>query len=184
MILIIGLGNPGEKYKNTRHNIGNMVVKKFAETFDFPEFKINKNFKANISKRGEIILSLPNTFMNESGIAVKLLNSKFQILNSNLWVVHDDLDLSFGKIKISRDCSSAGHKGVQSIIDNLKTKNFVRFRVGIAPSQEKFIDVNKFVLKKFPKSEQKNLQKIIELTIRAISVALESDIEKAMNQYN
>ncbi|MDD3102525.1 MAG: aminoacyl-tRNA hydrolase [Patescibacteria group bacterium] len=197
MIFIIGLGNPGEQYKNTRHNIGQKIVMDFAKTFDFPTFKLNKNFKAEISKKGEVCLVIPTTFMNESGLAVKILNSKFQIPNSNLWVIHDDMDLPLGKIRISINRSSAGHNGVQSIIDNLKTKNFVRFRIGINHSaqnqsrrqgvgtptkaSEKAMDL---VLKNFSVGEKKLLKQTEESTVEAISAALEQGIEKTMSLYN
>ncbi|MDD5625882.1 MAG: aminoacyl-tRNA hydrolase [Patescibacteria group bacterium] len=192
MIFIIGLGNPGEQYKNTRHNIGQKIVMNFAKNFNFPSFKLNKNFKAEISKKGEVCLVIPTTFMNESGLAVKILNSKFHPPaggpNSNLWVVHDDIDLPLGKIRISINRSSAGHNGVQSIIDNLKTQDFIRFRIGIKPqinnptrASKKAMDL---VLKNFSVGEKKLLKQAEESAIKAISLALEQGIEKTMSLYN
>jgi len=184
MILIVGLGNPGKKYKNTRHNIGQKIVMNFAENFNFPSFKLNKNFKAEISKKDEVCLVIPTTFMNESGLAVKKIVSDFQ----NLWVVHDDMDLPLGKIRISINRSSAGHNGVQSIIDNLKTQDFVRFRIGIKPqvndqtrASKKAMDL---VLKNFSVGEKKLLKQAEESAIEAISMAMEQGIEKTMSLYN
>lgn len=188
MILIVGLGNPGKKYENTRHNIGKIIVKKFAEIFDFPKFKLNKKLKSEISKNiidsQEIILGLPATYMNESGSAVKLLVSSIKYQVSSLWVVHDDIDLPLGKIRISQNRSSAGHKGVQSIIDHLGTQNFVRFRIGIKTEKDQKISTEKFVLKKFTKNEQKNIKQIIQLTIEALELSIRNGLEKAMNKYN
>ncbi|MDD5551095.1 MAG: aminoacyl-tRNA hydrolase [Candidatus Omnitrophica bacterium] len=180
MIFIIGLGNPGEQYKNTRHNIGQKIVMNFAENFNFPTFKLNKNFKAEISKKDEVCLVIPTTFMNESGLAVKKIVSDF----SNLWVVHDDIDLPLGKIRISINRSSAGHNGVQSIIDNLKTRDFVRFRIGIKPELNKNRKAMDLVLKNFSVGEKKLLKQAEESAIKAISAAIEQGIEKTMSLYN
>ncbi len=135
MILIVGLGNPGKKYQLTRHNIGFQVVDEFVKKNNFPDFKISKKFNALISEGivdgAKVILAKPQTFMNNSGKAVKSLIRNWKLEIRNLVVVHDDIDLPLGKIKISIGRGSAGHKGVQSIIDELATKNFVRFRIGI-----------------------------------------------------
>jgi len=134
MIIIMGLGNPGLKYQKTRHNIGQVILKKFANNFYFPKFKLDKNLQAQISKKDDVLLALPTTFMNESGIsAEKLIKKDVRFPDfpsphhlcvdvgastqfSNLWLIHDDLDLDLGKVKISFNSSSAGHKGVQSVI--------------------------------------------------------------------
>ena len=183
MTVIAGLGNPGLKYQKTRHNIGQAVLKKFANDFYFPKFKLDKNLQAQISKKDDVLLVLPTTFMNESGIsAEKLINKLTQL--SNLWVIHDDLDLDLERIKISFDSSSAGHKGVQSIIDKLGGQNFVRFRIGIKNPDTNFIDVKKFVLQRFNRKEKKIVEQSIDLTCEAINFALEQGIEKARAKYN
>jgi len=203
MILIIGLGNPGKKFQKTRHNLGFQAIDKIAANFQFPcphcyakrcrraIFNFQSIFNAKISK-GEIankkvILVKPQTFMNESGKSVKkiVLSFKFQV--SRLWVVHDDIDLPLGKIKISIGKSSAGHKGVQSIIRELKTKDFVRFRIGIkqrTENKEQRTEVEKFVLKKITKEEEKIVKDVIKKTVGAIEFALKNGIEKAMTKYN
>jgi PTH1 family peptidyl-tRNA hydrolase len=192
MKIIVGLGNPRKKFEKTRHNLGFMVLDRFAEKNKFPKFKIKKEFLAIVSEKkiGEekIILVKPQTFMNNSGIAInrilkKLRTSNVEHLTSNLWVIHDDLDIPFGKIKISFGRGSAGHKGVQSIIDELKTKNFFRFRVGIKPKQN-YISIENFVLGKFDKNERKILKEIIEMVCRAIEMAIKEGIEKAMSEFN
>lgn len=188
MILIIGLGNPGRKFKRTRHNLGFRVIEKFAKENDFPNFKFVKRFTASISK-GEIdhkriILANPQTFMNESGKAAKKLISNFKLQIANLWIVHDDLDLPLGKIRISKGRGSAGHKGVQSIIDELKIKNFIRFRIGIKNKELSVRDIEKFVLEKFTKEEEKIIKKVIKRTCLAIKVAIIKGTEKAMSEFN
>lgn len=199
MFLIIGLGNPGKKFIKTRHNIGFKVLNEFQKKNNFPAFRFSKKFNAKISKgefnNQKVILAKPQTLMNSSGKTVKLLLQKFLVnpkINSlrtteNLFVVHDDFDLSLGKIRISKGKGSAGHKGVESIIRELKTKNFVRFRIGIKPSQNQqklnFL-LDKFVLEEFTKEEEKIIKEIIKKTSRAIKLSLKEGIEKAMNYFN
>jgi len=147
MQIIVGLGNPGLKYKKTRHNIGFRVLDAIREENDFPKFKSDKKLKAKITKgtvsEKEVLLAKPQTFMNSSGIAVNALisNCKFQI--ANLIVLHDDFDLPLGEIKIVENSSSGGHHGVQSIIDTLKTQNFTRLKIGIRPISNCMVAKNK-----------------------------------------
>ncbi len=178
MILIVGLGNPGEKYKKTRHNIGFRVIDEFWQKQNFPEFSFSKKFSALISEtvlNGEkIILAKPQTFMNNSGQTVKSLIDFYKITKSNLIVIHDDLDLFLGKIKIAEDSRSAGHKGVQSIIDELGAKNFTRFRLGIKPQQHHGLvrGTENFVLEKFTKDEEKIVKQIIKQTVNEIETVI------------
>ena len=167
MILIVGLGNPGKKYQKTRHNIGSEVISELESL----------NLK-------NVALVKPTTFMNESGKAVKKLISNYQFPISNLWVIHDDIDLPLGKIRISKGRGAAGHKGVESIIKELGTKNFVRFRIGICPQAGKPKNPEKFVLQKFNKKEEKTVKEAIKKTAAAIEVFLKEGIEKAMAQFN
>ena len=191
MILIVGLGNPEKKYQNTRHNLGFKVIERFQRKNHFLVFKEKRKCLSETSggilNNKKIILAKPQTFMNNSGKAVKFLMKEYlkkekQKLK-NLWVVHDDLDIPLGKIKISFGKGSAGHKGVQSIINELKTKNFVRFRLGASPSFKKN-KKEKFVLEKFKKSEEKTVQKMVEKTITAIEFCLKEGIEKGMQEFN
>ncbi len=192
MKIVVGLGNPGEKYKKTRHNIGFMVLDKLQETQGFSDWSLKKNFQAEISEgtlnNERIILAKPQTFMNLSGKSVKsLIELCFQQEKiENLVVAHDDLDLPLGKIKIVKNRGPAGHKGVQSIIDKLGTKNFIRFRIGIKPQkiENKEQKTEKFVLQKFNKEEEKNIKDVIDKTCQAIEIAIKNGIEKAMTQFN
>jgi PTH1 family peptidyl-tRNA hydrolase len=192
MKIIVGLGNPGKKFEKTRHNLGFMVLDRFARKNKFPKFKMKKEFLATVSEKKigkeKIILVKPQTFMNNSGLAVKrifekLRTSNIEPLTSNLWVIHDDLDILFGKIKISFGRGSGGHKGVQSIIDEIGRKDFVRFRIGIG-KKEVGIRKEEFVLEKFSKREEKILKKVIEMVCRAIEMAIKEGIEKAMSEFN
>jgi PTH1 family peptidyl-tRNA hydrolase len=163
MKLIVGLGNPKKKYEKTRHNVGFRVI----DAIDFAQDK-------------DVILLKPNTFMNNSGKAVQECLAYYKIPTSNLIVIHDDIDLLFGDIRVSKNSSSAGHKGVQSIIDELKTKDFIRVRIGIKPllrqgyggRAQKEIDTTEFVLKKFTKQEEKELKGIIKKAVLEITQLL------------
>lgn len=183
MKLIIGLGNPGEKYKSTRHNLGRLIVKNFQRKADFPDFELKKKMKALISKKGKTILALPETFMNTSGASVKLLTKRYILDPKNLIVVHDDFALELGKLRISKNRSSGGHKGIQSIINELKTKDFIRFRIGIKPKHRPK-DLDKFVLKKFTKQEKETIKKAVEQSVKALELTLKDGVEKTMNEYN
>lgn len=145
MLLIVGLGNPGKKYEKTRHNAGFMVLDELT--------------KKDISG---IRLLKPDTYMNNSGGAVKKEMQKLKVKNQNLVVIHDDIDIPLGKIKVSKGSGSAGHKGAESIIEALGTKDFTRIRIGILPPTGKPEDVETFVLKNFKKEELPLLHKAID----------------------
>ena len=187
-MLIVGLGNPGEKYEKTRHNIGFRTVDKIAANFQFPIFNFQKIFNAQISK-GEVagkeaILAKPQTFMNLSGKSVKALTKTYALEPKNLIIVHDDIDLPLEKIKIVTGRGAAGHKGVESIIKALGTKNFIRFRIGILPKSGKPKNPEKFVLQKFNKDEGRITGEVIKKTAEAIEIVLTESLEKAMNKFN
>jgi len=190
MEIIVGLGNPEKKFEKIRHNLGFRVVDESARKNKFPDFKLRKKILAKISQgkinEREIILAKPQTFMNLSGKSVKLLTKTYNLKPKNLIVIHDDLDLPFGKIKIVKNRGSAGHKGVQSIIDELRTKNFVRFRVGIKTKSYNLEPKNlkDFVLQKFNKEEEKILKDIIKMTCQAIEMTTKEGVEKAMQKFN
>ena len=206
MILIVGLGNPSKKFEKTRHNVGFRVVNEFAKKNNFPDFKISKKFNALISEgefnNEKVILAKSQTFMNLSGKAVKKLVSSFRFQVSGLWVVHDDIDLPLGKIRIVKNRSSAGHKGVESIIRAINSKNFVRFRIGILPKTGKPKNLEKFVLQKpskakpseaedetksqrpFNKDEEKIIKEVTQKTVEEIEFSLKEGLEKAMAKFN
>lgn len=185
MILIVGLGNPGRKYSKTRHNIGFMVLDFFADKYGL---KFNKRDDYMISMGNvegiEVILMKPLTFMNLSGRAVKkILEEKtIKALPDSLIVVHDDLDLPIGKIKIKKNGSSGGHRGVQSIIDSLGTKNFIRLKIGIGKPSG--IDPSDYVLSPFSRQEKVVIkEKILQASDSLVKIITEG-VEKAMNIYN
>ena len=187
MKIIIGLGNPEKKHEATRHNLGRLIIKSFQEQVGFSDFKLKKKLQSLISEdkfNGEkIILALPETFMNLSGKAVKSLITNYKLSARDIWVIHDDFDIELGKLKISENKSSAGHNGIQSIIDELKTKDFIRFRIGIRPKRiPKTLD--KFVLKKFTKKELETIGSINDKIVQILELALREGIEKAMNEFN
>lgn len=180
MIIIIGLGNPGEQYKNTRHNVGFMAIDKFAEQNSFPEFSLQKKSEALISEKDGVLLAKPQTFMNESGkSAAKLIKNS---ATENIVVIHDDIDLPVGKIKIVKERGSAGHKGVESIIKAIGNEDLIRIRVGIG--SQKNVEAKEIVLKNFSEQEQKEIDNIISKTAEAITLLKEQGLEKAMNEYN
>ncbi len=173
--IIVGLGNPGQEYENTRHNTGRMAVDSLAKKIglDTDEWKEDKKIKSEVAKTklGEntTILIKPNTFMNKSGDSIRaLVKNKKQA--ETLVVVHDDLDLPFGKIKISFNKSAGGHNGVKSIIRVVKTEGFIRMRIGISPvtgggkmkkpSGEKAVE--DLILGKFKPAEMEALKKIMK----------------------
>lgn len=188
MILIVGLGNPGEKYAHTRHNIGFMVVDELARkisTFNF-QFSVDRKSNAEILKikhgDKDVILAKPQTMMNASGFAVKKLTNFYKLEPSSVWVIHDDLDLPLGKIKIAVGHRSAGHHGIDSIVEHLGTNEFVRFRVGIghpAKGDTNHLDRNEvieYVLRDFEGKELTEAKKAIKKTVKAIVAVLEKGL--------
>src|SRR3989344_9557063 len=143
MIIIMGLGNPGEKFKNTRHNVGFEALDFFAKKNNFPDFELSKKYdalisssfaKASADKENEnILLVKPQTFMNESGKTAKQLMKNKE---AELVIVHDDIDLPLGKLKIIQERGAAGHKGIESIIQNVGNEGLIRFRIGIANNDQ------------------------------------------------
>lgn len=183
MKLIIGLGNPGKEFANTRHNVGFLIADAIISSFQFPVFKIDKKTKTELSK-GEIggkraIITKPLTFMNNSGQTVRALLNFYKLTPADIIIIHDDKDIPLGKIRIQKGRGSAGHKGVNSIIEQLGTKDFWRVRVGISPSPIKerdegevssrpITDTANFVLNKFTKEEQKILKDVIKNVVTEI----------------
>lgn len=176
MKLIVGLGNPGKKYEKTRHNVGFMVLDALRERlleYQISAWEMSKKFNAQIcgcSIKGEkIILAKPQTFMNESGVAVSLIGHFYKIVPADLMVVHDDKDLKLGEIKIQSDRGHAGHNGVRSIIEHLSTQNFTRIRMGVASENEKKMqDTAIFVLSKFGLLERKKVKEVVKESVEEI----------------
>lgn len=196
MKLIVGLGNFGPEYEQTRHNLGFIALDNFRENQGYSDWHREHKFKAQASEgqAGEekLILAKPETFMNLSGQAVKLLADFYKIAPSDIWVLHDELDLPLGKLRISVGSGSAGHKGVESIIKSLGTKDFVRFRLGIAPEKKGFFSSltkaftsgKKLVLQKFSLDETKKIEEAKEATENALLTALKENLAKAQTEFN
>jgi len=168
MIIIVGLGNPGKKYSNSRHNAGWMVLDTLTGKIDW---KDNEKYQAFVYttelENKEVELLKPNTFMNNSGIAVAYALKKYP--KSRLIVVHDDKDIPLGEIRVQHDRSAAGHNGVKSIIEHIGTQDFTRVRIGIAPSDKMLIeDTADFVLENFTKEEKNILNQAIEKSLLEI----------------
>ena len=186
MKLIVGLGNPGEIYINSRHNIGFSVVRALSHFFKISLKKDTGTFslsgKSKI-KNQNIILAMPLTFMNLSGIAVKFLLKKYKIDLDNVLVVCDDLDLEYGRIKIRPYGSSGGHRGLESIIKFLNSDKISRLRIGIgrpAPN----MDAVSFVLSSFTKKEKAQIKNTIEKAVACCQVWALEGITKSMNIFN
>lgn len=200
MKLIVGLGNPGLKHDKTRHNLGFMVVDALFKDYSNPKdsFRIEKKFQSEIAeinwqpKKGKserVILLKPLTFMNGSGISVARTSGFYKIESSDIWIIHDEVDLPLGAMKIRLGGSSAGHKGVESILEALKTDKFWRFRMGIGEQRgkvqsKKVKQIDNFVLGEFNESERGKVREIIKKGVKAVEAALEDDLEKAMNRFN
>ncbi|MFH1248403.1 MAG: aminoacyl-tRNA hydrolase [Candidatus Omnitrophota bacterium] len=187
MKLIVGLGNPGIRYANTRHNIGFTVIKLLAV-----KYKIALKKERNIScllgraklEDESVLLVLPLSYMNHSGECVLGLVRKYKIALEDILVVSDDLDLELGRIKIRPEGSSAGHKGLKSIIDFLKDDNFSRLRVGIGREAADKAKIPEYVLSRFSRRESRVVQKVIEKSVLCCLSWLEHGVAKAMNVYN
>jgi len=186
MILIVGLGNPGNKYQETRHNIGFMVVDQLLKKITSVKKSVweeNKKFNSQIAKvKEEIILAKPLSFMNASGEVVTKLMNFYKVSSLGLYLVHDDVDLPLGKVKISVDRGSAGHKGVGSVMEALGSKNFVRIRVGVG--KDRRIQTDRFVLTPFMLWEKGKLSHAVKKAAEAIETILDKGVEKAAGRYN
>ena len=186
-MLIVGLGNPGRDYVHNRHNIGFVCLKHFAAT---QGIRVSKNqCQAQIGSGklsgSTLVLAKPQTYMNKSGEAVKALVKKFGVSLDNLIVIQDDLDLSSGKIRIRQGGSSAGHKGIESIITRLGSPDFVRIRVGIGrPSAAGEADIIDYVLSDFTTDEWATIKQVIPQVSDAIHCLITEGITAAMNNYN
>jgi peptidyl-tRNA hydrolase, PTH1 family len=182
MKLIIGLGNPGRQYQKTRHNVGFVIADALHEElklYGISDWSLSKKFNAKIAtvniRDQKIILAKPMTFMNKSGESVQLIMQYYKIKPEDLIIIHDDKDLPLEQVKLQKNRSDAGHNGIKSIIENIGTKNFARFRVGIASDNEKKMrHTSKFVLGKFGLMEKKNWKRGAEKTVKMIKKELEN----------
>ncbi len=202
MYIITGLGNPGEKYAETRHNAGRIAAECFAKQNELSDFTLNKKYQSLVSsgeisgKAGKkkvtekVMVLLPETFMNKSGNAVKPLITSVKKAE-HLIVIHDDLDMPIGKIKILFNRGSGGHKGIESIKRAIKTEAFTRIKIGISPETpsgkmrkpngEKILD---FIVGPFKKDELAEMKKTAKKASEALTMIIIEGRERAMNTFN
>ena len=171
-LLIVGLGNVGEKYAKNRHNIGFNTVEHFAGKFDFPKWSDKTSMRClvseNVLENSKVILIKPTTYMNNSGSAVQAAQKYYKIANEQTLVVHDDVDINYGQIRLRTGGKAAGHNGIKSIISHCG-ENFGRVRVGIGPKKPANIPSEDFVLKNFSKKEKDELGNLLQETTAVLS---------------
>ncbi len=189
-LVIVGLGNPGSEYAGTRHNFGFIVVDYLLQqissssSFAFVEYAQAEIAPVNLAGKS-VFLVKPQTFMNNSGIAVRALRERVQFDDLRLLVIHDDLDLDLGRIKLQQGGGSGGHNGLKSLFDELDSSNFLRFRLGVGGEMRvDTIDTVKFVLDRFPAAELKLVDDVKQRVFVGLIKLLESGVPAAMNQLN
>jgi len=178
VILIVGLGNPGVQYINTRHNLGYLAVEMLSYKYDFvwsAKAKFNADIAVGFAYNQKIILCKPGTYMNSSGISVSALVSFYKLKVNNIIVIHDDIDLAPGKIKYKFNGSAAGHNGIRSI-NTMIGSNYQRIRVGIGRNDDN--NISNFVLGKFTQNEENNIQITIKKILIHLPLIYTNDVEK------
>jgi len=185
MYLIVGLGNPGAKYDKTRHNIGFEVIDRLSsqKNIDVNQAKFKGLMGQGVIEGEKVILLKPETFMNLSGESVVLAANFYKIKPENIIVVHDDIDLDVGRLRLRAKGSAGGHNGLKSIIASISSENFIRVKVGVGakmPGQ----DLANHVLSRFGASEIPKIEESIENATKAVLAIVKDGIDKAMNQFN
>lgn len=180
MKLIVGLGNPGKEYENTRHNVGFMALDNYLGEVDFKTKDNYAFYEKNINNEKVLFLK-PMTYMNESGQAVRKVVDYYKIELEDILVIYDEMDFEVGELKIKKSGSSAGHNGIKSIIKNLGTEEFKRIRIGISKPKGDVVD---FVLGKFSKEDKEKIKKTLDIVNNIIDDYLVVDFEKLMSKYN
>lgn len=183
MKIVLGLGNPGAEYEKTRHNVGVLALQYAARKFEFSGWKLEKKYESLVTEgkiaSKKILFLLPQTFMNNSGKAVRGLNPK------NIVVIHDDIDLPLGVTKISFGRGSGGHNGVESIIRALKTREFTRIRIGVSPKiKPDHKKMPSFLTSPFRADELKKISPVFKKTAEALECIASNGPERAMNRFN
>ena len=183
--LLVGLGNPGREYRANRHNLGFMTIDQLSQDFSVRLSRVQSKALVGIGVLDEhkVVLAKPQTFMNLSGQAVSALLRFYKIPLDRLLVIHDELDLPLGTLRLRPGGGSAGNRGLASIIEQLGTQEFPRLRIGIGhpPGQMSGAD---YVLQNFPPAEQELLELVLKRAVEAAQVFVKSGLETAMNQYN
>ena|SRR3989344_21416 len=182
MYLLVGLGNPGEKFIHTRHNIGREMLEAWHKSSDMAAISDMPKLCARVSKNKKALLALPETFMNDSGKAAGATARFFKIKPEQIIIIHDDADIELGRTKLSFNRAAAGHKGVESVRKALKTEKFWRLRIGI--QKKKRVDAMKLVLQKFTPAEELLLKRLKKKIFAGLDLLLTRGPERAMNEIN
>jgi len=182
---VVGLGNPGRHYSHTRHNAGFSLIRKIAKKWETKPRKRRFLSKATLVEKNQnkILLVMPQTFMNKSGLAVKKILESGLVEPKRLIVIYDDIDIPLGEIRIREEGGAGTHKGMLSIIEEIQTSKFPRIRVGIGPLHPG-IEATDYVLSKFEEDQKPKLEKGLTKTEAALELILEGKIKRAMNLYN
>jgi len=182
MKLVVGLGNPGKKYKDTKHNIGFMCLNKYAHD-NSVKFKKDNKFRGESLKIGNLILLKPHTFMNLSGESIRLVMDYYNVDVEDVLIIYDDLALPLGKLRLREKGSPGGHNGIKSIVSNLGTSEFQRVRIGI--DSNPLIEAKDYVLGKFTKNQFKELEESLNRTSEVINEFKNNkNFTLIMNEYN
>ena len=181
MKLVVGLGNPGREYKNTRHNVGFMVLDNYLGKVDW-KTKMETYFYLTEINNEQVVFIKPLTYMNLSGLAVSKIVNFYKINMQDILIIQDDLDMDTGTYKIKRNSSSGGHNGIKSIISELHTEEFARLKIGISKSTQ--IPVDKYVLAKFSTDELNKINANLDIFNGIIDYFIKFGIEEAMAKYN
>ena len=184
--LVVGLGNPGLQYEKTRHNVGfmsaDLLMKK--EGGEFTKHKIDSHYgECEIGKK-RILVMKPQTFMNNSGTAVSAVSKFYKIPLDKIIIISDDISLDVGKIRIRRKGSHGGHNGLKDIFQLLGTDNIMRIKIGVGAKPHPDYDLADWVLGKFPKEDEENLNTALENSVKAIEEIIKRGIDSAMNKYS
>lgn len=186
MKVIVGLGNPGDRYSLTKHNVGYIIVDMLAAKVG-ASFKYENKFKSQISQinyEGEkVLLVKPETFMNLSGEALRALSDFYKLSNKDFLVVYDDVSMDLGSVRLRDKGSDGGHNGIKSIIFHLKTQEFDRMKIGIGPQPHE-MPLEAYVLQNFSKDQIEKLKEVVDYSIDAIIFYLKNDILKTQSKFN
>jgi len=182
---VVGLGNPGRHYSKTRHNAGFLFVRSLAESWKIRLRKRRHLSKTCVIERDseKVLLALPQTYMNRSGLAVKSIVEKGGVKPERIIVIYDDLDIPLGEIRIRQEGGPGSHRGMASIIDEIQTTKFPRIRIGIGPLDPEQ-DAVKYVLSQFQREEKPLFERSLRQAKEALDLILSGEIEKAMSRYN
>ncbi|MDO5026399.1 MAG: aminoacyl-tRNA hydrolase [Tissierellia bacterium] len=185
MYYIVGLGNPGLKYENTRHNVGFLTIDRLADKYniDVKKVKFKSLYGQGLISGHKVMLVKPQTYMNNSGEAVRELKNFYKFETDKLIVIVDDIDIDFGTIRIRKSGSAGSHNGMKSIIYQIQDDKFTRIKIAVG-SKPDYMDLANFVLSNFTSKEVKVIEDEIDLSVEAIEMIINGDTDKAMSIYN